>query len=135
MLKRKWYVPHMLVQNTTVCDKSWINQSTFKYRNVMWSLSFSLSLICFSLQVQSFKVKKDNEGSTANAPVLASMKWSADKGFSVVEGHLTTSIDTVAWLNYTNAINATGWSFLEIKTEHRFPDKIQVSEGVIMVKE
>ena len=82
--------------------------------------------------MQSFKVKKDKEGPIPNSPVLYSMKWSADAGFSVVEGHLTTSIDTVAWLNYTNAINATGWSFLEIKTDHRFPDKIQVSKEVLM---
>ena len=99
----------------------------------MWVLSFVLSLVCFSFQVQSFKVEKDNEGSTSNVPVLASMKWSADAGFSVVEGHLTTSIDTVAWLNYTNAINATGWSYLEIKTDHRFPDKIQVSIEELML--
>ena len=95
-------------------------------------LLFFLSLVCFSVQVQSFKVKKDKGGPIPNSPVLCSMKWSADAGFSVVEGHLTTSIDTVAWLNYTNAINATGWSFLEIKTDHRFPDKIQVSGEVLM---
>ena len=89
-----------------------------------------LFLICFTIDVQSFQLEKDDEGTTANveasAPVLASMKWSTDAGFSVVEGYLTTSIDTVAWLNYTNAINATGWSYLEIKTDHRFPDKVQV---------
>ena len=107
------------------------NLSTFNYRDAML-LFFFLSLVCFSFQVQSFKVEKDNEGSTTNAPVLASMKWSTDAGFSVVEDYLTTSIDTVAWLNYTNAINATGWSFLEIKTDHRFPDKIQVSKEVLM---
>ena len=62
----------------------------------------------------------------ASEPRLASMKWTLDKGFSIVEGHLTTAAETVAWVNYTNAINATGWSFLEINTVHRFPDKIQV---------
>ena len=96
-------------------------------------LFFFLSLVCFFFQVQSFKVEKDNEGSTTNAPVLASMKWSTDAGFSVVEDYLTTSIDTVAWLNYTNAINATGWSYLEIKTDHRFPDKIQVSIEILIL--
>jgi hypothetical protein len=44
----------------------------------------------------------------------------------IVEDHLTTSIETVAWINYTNAINETGWSYLEVKTDPRFPDKIQV---------
>ena len=34
--------------------------------------------------------------------------------------------NAVAWANYTNAINSTGWSYLEVNTEERFPDKIQV---------
>jgi hypothetical protein len=92
----------------------------------MWRLAFLLSLSFFSSRVHSFNDKGTDTSGDASPPVLASMKWSADEGFSVVEGHLTTSIDTVAWLNYTNAINATGWSYLEIKTDHRFPDKIQV---------
>ena len=35
--------------------------------------------------------------------------------------------ETVAVANFTNAVNQTGWSYLEIKTSPRFPDEIQVS--------
>lgn len=64
---------------------------------------------------------------TGPEPVLASMLWTKESGFQLVDGELTTSSDTVAWINYTNAINETGWSYLEIKTTHTFPDKIQVT--------
>ncbi len=33
---------------------------------------------------------------------------------------------TLAWGNFTNAINQTGWSFLEIKTNEHFEDVLQV---------
>ena len=70
----------------------------------------------------------DDQGPGVKAPEprLASMKWTLDKGFTIVEGELSTAAETVAWINYTNEINATGWSYLEINTVHRFPDKVQV---------
>lgn len=64
-------------------------------------------------------------GQEADRPVLASMTWSKHNGFDLVQGKLTTTVDTVAWANFTNAINQTGWSYLEIKTDPKFPDKIQ----------
>jgi hypothetical protein len=69
-----------------------------------------------------------NVSENVGSSLLASMTWTHDDGFVVVDGKLTTSVETVAWINFTNAINETGWSYLEIKTDHRFPDKIQVKE-------
>lgn len=60
-------------------------------------------------------------------PVLASVTWSEDHGFRLVNDVATfENQDTVAVGNFTNAINETGWSYLEIKTDPRFPDNIQV---------
>ncbi len=62
----------------------------------------------------------------SNEPILASMTWSEKEGFKIRENELTSTPDTVAWANFTNAINETGWSYLEVKTDSRFPDKVQV---------
>ena len=74
--------------------------------------------------------KHENKNSSNNniipRPILASMKWSQEKGFNLVVDKISTSADTVGWVNFTNAINQTGWSYLEIKTHERFADKIQV---------
>ena len=64
---------------------------------------------------------------TIPRPILASMTWSRDKGFELVVDKFSKSADTVGWVNFTNAINQTGWSYLEIKTNESFPDKIQVN--------
>lgn len=60
------------------------------------------------------------------SPILASMTWSQDKGFNLLEDVTSKTPDTVGWVNFTNAINQTGWSYLDIKTNANFPDKIQV---------
>ena len=67
------------------------------------------------------------------APILASMTWSQEKGFDLVLGRITHSVDTVGWVNFTNAINQTGWSYLEIKTYDQFDDKIQVCMFSIII--
>ena len=61
------------------------------------------------------------------SPILASMTWSQDKGFNLLMNEISKIPETVGWVNFTNAINQTGWSYLEIKTDEKFPDKIQVS--------
>ena len=60
-------------------------------------------------------------------PILASMTWSQDKGFNLLVNEISKIPETVGWVNFTNTINQTGWSYLEIKTNEKFPDKIQVS--------
>ena len=64
-------------------------------------------------------------------PVLASVTWNKKNGFQIVEELLDMEKDgageTVAVANFTNAVNQTGWSYLEIKTSSKFPDEIQVS--------
>ncbi len=62
-------------------------------------------------------------------PVLASMLWTESGGFKLVTGELTASENTVARANYTNAVNSTGWAYLEIDTEEKFPDHIQVGDS------
>lgn len=69
--------------------------------------------------------------SDINEPILASMTWTEDNGFKLVPNVLANTVDTVAWANFTNAINQTGWSYLEIRTEGKFPDKIQVKSSIL----
>ena len=59
-------------------------------------------------------------------PILASMTWSSENGYKLVQNQLLDSEETVAVVNFTNAINKTGWSYLEIKTRSQFPDYVQV---------
>ena len=60
-------------------------------------------------------------------PVLASMTWTEKDGFKLIENQLNVNdADTVAVANFTNAINETGWSYLEVTTYPQFPDKVQV---------
>ena len=62
-----------------------------------------------------------------NDPILASMTWSEKDGFKLVENELLSeNKQTVAIVNFTNAINQTGWSYLEVTTFPQFPDKVQV---------
>ena len=60
-------------------------------------------------------------------PVLASVTWNKRDGFGIVQGLAEDNDKVVAWGNFTNRINQTGWSYLEIKTNQNYPDKIQVS--------
>lgn len=61
-------------------------------------------------------------------PISASILWNAKEGFRYVEGPeaLNTHDDKIAWATYTNAINSTGWAYLEVSTAASFPDRIQV---------
>ena len=59
-------------------------------------------------------------------PILASMTWSSENGYKLVQNQLLDSEETVAFVNFTNAINKTGWSYLEIKTSSQYPDYVQV---------
>ena len=64
-------------------------------------------------------------------PVLASMTWTEKDGFKLIENQLNANdADTVAVANFTNAINETGWSYLEVTTYPQFPDKVQVGGSV-----
>ena len=92
------------------------------------SPSFSvLILICIAITFNVISRANSNDvKQNFQAPILASMTWSPEKGFNLVLDRITHSVDTVGWVNFTNAINQTGWSYLEIKTYDRFDDKIQV---------
>ena len=70
---------------------------------------------------------------TTPDPVLVSMSWEKDKGFNLVENHLVEGSpgfedkSFVASANFTNAINQTGWSYFEVKTNGHHTDRFQVS--------
>ena len=64
-------------------------------------------------------------------PILASMTWTEKDGFKLIENQLNVNdADTVAVANFTNAINETGWSYLEVTTYPQFPDKVQVGGSI-----
>lgn len=84
----------------------------------------SIILCCTSLSTYTDKSYKHKP--KASSPILASMTWSQDKGFDLVVDEITKTPETVGWVNFTNAINETGWSYLEVKTHEHFQDKIQV---------
>lgn len=66
------------------------------------------------------------DGNLTTEPVLASMTWTKEDGFKLIENQLNTNdANTVAVANFTNAINQTGWSYLEVTTYPQFPDKVQ----------
>ena len=70
-------------------------------------------------------------------PVLVSMTWDKDQGFQVVENHLMASFDDhkyVATANFTNAINQTGWSYFEVKTNGHHNDRFQVSVQLVYMR-
>ena len=59
------------------------------------------------------------------------MTWTEKDGFKLIENQLNVNdADTVAVANFTNAINETGWSYLEVTTYPQFPDKVQVGGSV-----
>ena len=60
-------------------------------------------------------------------PILASMTWSSENGYKLFENQLLDSEETVAIVNFTNAVNKTGWSYLEVKTSSDYPDYVQVN--------
>ena len=60
------------------------------------------------------------------------MTWTEKDGFKLIENQLNANdADTVAVANFTNAINQTGWSYLEVTTYPQFPDKVQVGDIII----
>jgi len=70
--------------------------------------------------------------SALEEPKLATVLWSKSHGFQMVDGKLMKSGDegyeaVAAWGNFTNEVNSTGWSYLEISTNDKMPDKIQVN--------
>ena len=97
--------------------------------------SFSvLILICIAITFNVISRANSNDvKQNFQAPILASMTWSQEKGFDLVLDRITHSVDTVGWVNFTNAINQTGWSYLEIKTYDQFDDKIQVCMFSILI--
>ena len=62
----------------------------------------------------------------AENPIVASMSWTPENGFELMRNVLANGPNVVAKANFTNAINETGWSYLEIVTMPEFPDKVQV---------
>ncbi|TRY78809.1 hypothetical protein TCAL_07583 [Tigriopus californicus] len=58
-------------------------------------------------------------------PRLGSLIWTPAGGFKLMDGGLRQMYDTVAWANYTNHINKTGWGYLEVQTDPAFEDKVQ----------
>ncbi|XP_059091738.1 putative phospholipase B-like 2 [Tigriopus californicus] len=72
-----------------------------------------------------FILAKSEVPEIPETPLLATVEWSPSTGFSMSKGSLTKKATTVAWGNFTNAINQTGWSFFEVETDASFPDEIQ----------
>ena len=91
----------------------------------VFEILLSIILCCTSLSA-TYADKSYNHQTVASTPILASMTWSQDKGFDLVVDEITKTPETVGWVNFTNAINETGWSYLEVKTHESFQDKIQV---------
>ena len=103
----------------------------YKFVNPSFSV---LIFICIAINFTVISRANSNVvKQNLQAPVLASMTWSKEKGFAIVLDQITHSVDTVGWVNFTNAINQTGWSYLEIKTYDQFDDKIQVCMFSILV--
>ena len=69
----------------------------------------------------------------AENPIVASMSWTPENGFELMKNVLANGPNVVARANFTNAINETGWSYLEIVTMPEFPDKVQVCFKVNIV--
>ena len=87
----------------------------------------ALVILCHtSLSIAKHEDIFDGDKNKIPSPILASMTWSQDKGFDLLVDVISRTPETVGWVNFTNAINQTGWSYLEIKTHENFPDKIQV---------
>ena len=77
------------------------------------------------------KMKLSFSPNSKQEPVLASMTWTEKDGFKLIENQLNVNdADTVAVANFTNAINETGWSYLEVTTYPQFPDKVQVGGSI-----
>lgn len=86
----------------------------------------SLFILCFASSSALATI-------TAEEPILASMTWTEKDGFRLIEGKLNVNdANTVAAANFTNAINATGWSYLEVKTFPQFPDNVQVIISAVL---
>jgi hypothetical protein len=106
--------------------------NTKNWHDIHLKIAIVVSILLLDLNI-SAAIHQDKSFNGANQtppPIYASMTWSQDSGFSLVVDKITTTEDTVGWANFTNAINQTGWSYLEIKTHEQFADKIQVSVGI-----
>ena len=82
-----------------------------------WNFLF---VLIFLITFQQYQCARED-------PILASMTWTSQNGYKLVENQLLDSEETVAIVNFTNAINKTGWSYLEVKTSSEFPDYVQVN--------
>ena len=85
-----------------------------------------------SISFATHQDKNSNDKKLSSRPILASMTWNQQQGLNLVVDEIKTSTDTVGWVNFTNAINQTGWSYLEVKTHENFPDKIQVCFKILL---
>ena len=101
---------------------------TNKMHHQFIKIVIAVTILLFNSNISALTHEDKNKGDKNQIPrpVLASMTWSQEKGFDLVVDKISTSVDTVGWVNFTNAINQTGWSYLEIKTHEEFADKIQV---------
>ena len=90
------------------------------------AIAVSILLPYSSISSATHQHKNKDDINQNPRPILASMTWSYEKGFGLETDQISTTTDTVGWVNFTNAINQTGWSYLEVKTHANFPDKIQV---------
>ena len=66
--------------------------------------------------------------------IYAKVLWNTEEGgFRLMKEPLIQQgqedDEVVAWGTFTNNINSTGWSFLEISTKESFPDKMQVGRN------
>ena len=92
------------------------------------AIAVSILLPYSSISSATHQHKNKDDINQNPRPILASMTWSYEKGFGLETDQISTTTDTVGWVNFTNAINQTGWSYLEIKTHEHFADKIQVRD-------
>lgn len=79
-----------------------------------------VSIFVVSLHLATVKAQENPE-----TPIFSTVQWSPSSGFSLIKGPLNKTSQTVAWGSFTNAINQTGWSFLEVETDPSYPDEIQ----------
>eukprot|EP00092_Neocalanus_flemingeri_P009860 GFUD01010629.1.p1 GENE.GFUD01010629.1~~GFUD01010629.1.p1 ORF type:complete len:562 (-),score=106.79 GFUD01010629.1:392-2077(-) len=61
---------------------------------------------------------------TSTNGTVASVMWQPKKGFWIESGS-SASKHCVGQANYQNAVNATGWAFLELETSGEFSDVVQ----------
>merc|ERR1712226_263403 len=85
----------------------------------------SMNTLTYCLAAAAAFLALGAHAAVENTPLLASIEWIEQEGIKLIDGELRKTENTVAWGNFTNMVNATGWSFIEIQTDPKFPDKIQ----------